>query len=388
MKGNIAADGIAAASQNIMNIVHIIDSDGLNGAEIMLLNLMEEQRRMDLKPVLLSLGDSGTGENSLEAEARKRMLEVIPFRTRRGYSLQGALEIARRARETNAALLHSHGYKGDILVGSLPRKIRHMPMVRTQHGRTSVARLSRIGMYEALDSLIIRGLDAVIEVNEAGLQRRDGKTFVIENGIPELEFDSASAYSADPVVREFCKNSFIIGTLSRLSEEKGLVHLIAALSAVCSRYPRVKCLVLGEGPLKNMLQSLVNEAGLADRVLLAGYRNYAYHYLPCFNIFALPSLTEGLPISLLEAMQAEVPIVATRVGGIPRVLENGRTGVLVRPGDPEELAAAIFALLSDPLGARAMGRHARAAALTNYSSRRMAENYQRVYETVLTKWRN
>lgn len=376
-----------------MKIMHIIDSDGLHGAEIMLLNLMEEQRRMNLKPVLLSLGDIASTENSLEDEAKKRALDVIPFRMGRGYSLHSALAIARIARDENATLIHSHGYKGDVLMGPLPGRIRNMPMVRTQHGRTSTQKLSRIWMYEALDSLIMRGMDAVIQVSDPGGRREHvypvGKrTFVIENGIPELKFDPSSAFSSDPAVREFCKEGFIIGTISRLSEEKGLVHLIDALRILRRHHAGVKTVILGDGPQRRVLQTMVDNAGLSGSILLAGYRNYAYHYLPHFDVFVLPSLTEGLPIVILEAMQAETPIVATRVGGIPALLENGKTGVLVRPGDPAALAAAISGVLSDPRGARAMAENARTVAVTNYSSRRMAESYQLVYETVVTNWRN
>lgn len=267
-------------------------------------------------------------------------------------------------------------------------------MVRTQHGRTSTQKLSWIWMYEALDSLIMRGMDAVIQVSDPGIRRGHdehsgrGRTFVIENGIPELQFDPASVFSSDPAVREFCKDGFIIGTIARLSEEKGLIHLIAALRILCRHHAGVKAVILGDGPQRRFLQTMVDDAGLSGRILFAGYRNYAYHYLPHFDVFVLPSLTEGLPITILEAMQAEVPIVATRVGGIPAVLENGRTGVLVEPGDPSALAEAITGVLSDPRGAQAMGKNARAVAVTNYSSRRMAESYQRVYETVLANWRN
>ena len=374
-----------------MKILHIIDSDGLHGAEIMLLNLMEEQRRMNLEPVLLSFGDSAIKENSLEEEAKKRGLAVIPFRMDRGYSLRSGLAVARIARDAEATLIHSHGYKGDILVGSLPGRIRNIPMVRTQHGRTSTKKLSKIWLYEAVDSLIIRKMDAVVQVNNTvarnghGEDRKEKRTFVVENGIPELKFDPASVYASDPAVREFCNSGFIIGTISRLSEEKGLVHLVAALRILSRHHPGVKAVILGDGPQRRSLQAMVSDAGLSGTVLLAGYRNYAYHYLPRFDVFVLPSLTEGLPIALLEAMQAEVPIVATRVGGIPAVLENGRTGLLVRPGDPGELAAAIAGVLSDPVGARAMGKNAREVALGKYSSRRMAEDYLRVYEKILRK---
>jgi glycosyltransferase involved in cell wall biosynthesis len=377
-----------------MKILHVIDSDGLYGAEIMLLNLMEEQQRMDLIPVLLNICDLDGNENVMHEEIRKRNLTAIHFNMKRGYSLKSALNLVRLARDEQITIIHSHGYKGDILIGSLPNHIRKIPMVRTQHGRTSTKKLSKIWLYEILDKLIMRGMDAVVQVNNSALRREvdhdlaGAKNFIIENGIPELRFDSVTAFQSDSVVREFCKDSFVIGTICRLSEEKGLVNLIAALRILSAQYVNFKVVIIGEGPQRRPLQAMIDDAGLSSKIMLVGYRNNAYQYLPNFNVFALPSLTEGLPITILEAMQAEVPIIATRVGGIPEVLGNGRLGILIRPEDPKALADAITHVWSDPIAAVEMGKNARHVAITKYSSRRMAEDYLRVYEMVLRKRRN
>ncbi len=379
-----------------MKILHVIDSDGLYGAEMMLLNLMEEQRRLNLSPVLLSLGDVDKTDTSLEDEARKRQVEVIPFRMKRGYSLRSAREIVRLAQEQNVTVVHSHGYKGDILLASLPKHVRNMPMIRTQHGRTSTRKLSKIWFYEMLDKLVLRNVDAIVHVNGFDSPRAEGGNpggtvrhqYVIENGIPALTYDPVSAYASDPEVREFCKDGFIIGTICRLSEEKGLVYLISALSLLSAYSKEFRAIIIGEGPDRDLILATARDAGLSQNILITGYRRFAYHYLPKFDVFVIPSLTEGLPITLLEAMQARVPVVASRVGGIPAVLQQGQTGILIEPKDPASLATAIRQVWSDPAAAEGMARKAREVALTKYSSRRMAEDYLRVYESVVGNWRN
>jgi glycosyltransferase involved in cell wall biosynthesis len=372
-----------------MKILHIIDSAGIYGAEIMLLNLMEEQRRMKLFPILVGLSDLGDQNNEMVEEAKKRELPVLQFKMKRGYSLKSAFKLVRIAKESHVDIIHSHGYKGDILVGSLPKRIRGIPMVRTQHGRTSTKKLSKIWFYEALDWLIMKRMAAVVRVNGAEEGHKavnclpDAYSCIIENGIPELKFDPQAVVRTDPEVSEFCKDGFVIGTIARLSEEKGLIHLVDALRILSRHNAAVKAVIVGEGPQRQFLEAMANDAGLTGRILFAGYRDYAYNYLSHFRVFVLPSLTEGLPITILEAMQAEVPIIASRVGGIPSVLENGKTGILVEPGNPNALADAINQVLSDPQGSIQMGKRARDAALTKYSSRRMAEEYQRVYNTIL-----
>src|SRR5271169_5704282 len=265
-----------------MKILHIIDSAGLYGAEIMLLNLMEEQRRMNITPMLISLSDLDCQRNEMVEEAKKRDLTVFQVKIKRGYSLSNAIKLVRQAQEAKVDIIHSHGYKGDILIGSLPRYLRGIPMVRTQHGRTSTKKLSKIWFYEALDWLIMRRLDAVVRVNKADERHRNAgylpgaHSCVIENGIPELKFEADSVLQTDPEVSEFCKDAFVIGTIARLSEEKGLIYLIAALRILFRENATMKAVVIGEGPQRQSLETKVSEAGLSGRILFTGYRDYAY----------------------------------------------------------------------------------------------------------------
>lgn len=367
----------------VLKVLHVIDSDGLYGAEVMLLNLMEEHKKMSLHPILLSI-EGQVNRNGLRAEAKKRGIEAVGLQLSRGYSISKALKIIQCAKDKAVNLIHSHGYKGNILAGSLPRSTRKIPIVSTIHGWTATNKFSKIWFYSMLDRFFLRRMDAVFYVN-GSMSRIGGraKGFVVENGIPELKFDHASALESDSLVREFVSNSFIIGTICRLSEEKGLKHLIKAIRLLSDKHSDIKAIIIGEGPLEGQLRRIISDEALSDKILLAGYREAAFNYLPLFNIFALPSLTEGLPITLLEAMQAEVPIIATRVGGIPSLLEEGKLGLMVEPADAQALADAVEVLRSSPDVATTMVKKARQAALVKYSSRSMAEEYLKAYEDIL-----
>jgi glycosyltransferase involved in cell wall biosynthesis len=372
-----------------MKVMHLIDSAGIYGAEVMLLNLMEEHQAMGLVPLLLSIEPADHScEARLSDEATQRGLDVVKYRSGRGYSWASAVDIMRIAEKQEVSIIHSHGYKGNILIGSIPRFMRKMPVMSTVHGWTSVRKFTKIGLYVLLDRFFLRRMDAIVNVSPATKMRiGKGETFVVENGIPPLKFvDPDSKAEADSFLFEFCREGFILGTISRLSAEKGINYLIEAVKILSSKGVDVKAIVIGEGPQKQHLQKRILDLGLSNRIFLAGYRNNAFHYLPLFDLFVLPSLTEGLPITILEAMQAEVPIIATRVGGIPGLLENGSCGIMVAPGDSEALAKAVTLLSSDTALAQGMAKQAREEALSKYSSRRMAEKYLKIYETVRMRW--
>ncbi|MCK4787020.1 MAG: glycosyltransferase [Desulfobacteraceae bacterium] len=373
-----------------MKIFHIIDSDGIYGAEVMLLNLMQEQRRIGQKPILGSIGDLGEKEKPIENKALRMGLKVKKIRMRRGLNFSGAFKLAKIARDNNVDLFHSHGYKSDILLGLLSQRLRKIAVVRTLHGWTSTKKISKIWIYELLDRFCLRKVDAVVRVNSDSSFKKKGflknvNTFVIENGIPKLNFDRDLVIRNDAETANFCKNNFVIGAIGRLSAEKGFNYLIEAMQHLLINGDDYKLVIIGEGNQRDLLETVIRKAGVLGKVLLAGYKKNATDYLPFFDVFILSSLTEGLPITLLEAMQAKKPIVATSVGGIPKALGNGRHGMIVKPRDPKALADAILFLRNNPDKARKMAQTARNIALSNYSSTRMARDYTKVYNRVLAK---
>ncbi len=376
-----------------MNIFHTIDSAGVYGAEVMLLNLMQEQQKLGLSPLLCSIGDLDENEKPLEVEAKSRELKVSKIRMPRGLKLRSVFKIIKDARYNKADILHLHGYKDTILLSFLPKALRRIPTIRTLHGWTAKKKLSKIWIYECLDRFCLRKIDAVVCVNANFSSQKAGllkgmKISTIENGIAQLSFDRDLILREDCEIAEFCKNAFVIGGIGRLSAEKGFNYLIEAMSNIVSKKPDCKLVLIGEGNQRKELERIIDEKGLAQHVLLSGYKQCASNYLPIFNVFVLPSLTEGLPIVLIEAMQSKTPIVATRVGGVPEVLCEGKYGVLVESGSAEALTDAILNVIENMDAADTMAKKVKEVALSKYSSSRMARDYYRLYNSILKKTYN
>jgi len=373
-----------------MKVLHIIDSGGLYGAEVMLLNLMSEQVALGLKPILVSIGDPAVAEKPLEAEAMQRGLRVELFRMRPGPNIPGALEVLRFARNERADLLHSHGYKGNILFGFLPRFVRRIPVVSTLHGWTWSGGMTRMRIYEWLDSQSLTFVDRVITVSSSmkehpRLKNRRGLAIdVVPNGIPLNSHDSSKdADDLNQNIINFCRQGFTIGAIGRLSPEKDFEALLRVASILTAQGVDIRLVLLGEGRLRAGLETAAKCLGIENKVLMPGYVADAKKYLSSFNLFAMPSLTEGLPMVLLEAMQAAVPIVATRVGGIPEALQEGRCGLLINPECDVELEHAVKDVMQNPAAAKERVAAARQRVDAVYSSRAMAVKYLEIYRSVI-----
>jgi len=371
-----------------MKVLHLIDSGGLYGAEVMLLELMSGQKRLGLEPLLCSMGNPGVGEKPLEREARARGLEVVSIRFRAGLNPFGIRRLLQIARDTQADILHSHGYKGNILAGMIPVGVRGIPMVSTLHGWTNTRRLSMLSLYEWLDRRMLRYRDAVIVVNKrmlydprllnAGIP--PDKLHAVNNGISA---DAAiTAISTQDKITSFARTGFIIGAIGRLSPEKGYEYLLEAIAQLHGRGRDIRLIIAGDGPLMDALKTKSESLGIADIVLFAGYEPDASRYLACFNVLVLSSLSEGLPITLLEAMRAGTPLVATRVGGIPDVITDEQTGLLIEPGQASEVCAAIERLMGDPAAARLLAQAANVEFHTRYTSEKMVRDYLTIYKNV------
>jgi glycosyltransferase involved in cell wall biosynthesis len=258
--------------------------------------------------------------------------------------------------------------------------------------------LSKMKFYARLDKFFLNRFDRVIAVSDSVKQEilnhniSAGKVLTICNGIDTNRFNNPK--KIENVRREFGidKSYKIIGTVGRLSEEKGHIHLLNAATKVFQEYPKVVFLVVGDGPLRNDLEEKasalrqtqhVEKNGPESPFIFAGVRSDMPAIYSLMDIFVLPSLTEGLPMVLLEAMASQKPIVATNVGAIPKVIEHGHSGLLVQPGDTKGLAKAITDLLANPQKAYGLAKNARRKVKQQFSSERMAERYVEVYRDVL-----
>ena len=377
-----------------LKILHIIDSGGLYGAEMVLLNLAAEQQKIDLHPTIASIGERGIEEKPLETEAIKRGLDVVKFRMFPGPNFPGMWQVLRYAQKNAFDVLHSHGYKGDVAFGLIPKKLRKLPLVSTLHGWTSVNGLSKNAIYEWLQKKSLKRVDAVVLVNKAMLSNPKLKDLkginfqVVNNGIPldnppaqqtQVTQQTRPTRNLDKTILNFCQPGHTIVSIGRLSREKGFDILLKSCSRLRQRGLDVKTVIIGEGYLRGELEGLIKTYELQGSVLLPGYCENASRYIPCFNVYAISSHTEGLPMTLLEAMAAGVPVVASSVGGIPSVLDNGRNGYLVPAGDTDALTETLFEVLTNKSEAKAKAQLAAKRVRKHYSSQTMAQKYLSIY---------
>src|SRR3990170_1950650 len=373
-----------------MKVLHIIDSGGLYGTEVMLLNLVDEQIKLGLQPTICSIGKHTISEKPLESEALKRGFKLKKLRMHAGPNIFGAWKILQFAHREHFDLIHTHGYKGRILFGFIPRKVRKLPLVTTLHGWTNTKLLSLLRIYEWLEVKSLKHCDAAVIVSNALRSNPRLKHYkkenlmVINNGIPLSNLENSNnkyndalhlnSYALDPDIKKFCENGFIVGTIGRLSPEKGFHYIIEAISLL-SNTRDIKMLIIGEGPSRAELERLINSLSLSEKVIIAGYRANASKYLPFFDVFVLSSLTEGLPMTILEAMSTKTPIVATKVGGIPEALQDGQGGLLVEPRNPKSLADAILNIRNNRELTEQLISFSHNEVITKYSSKTMAIKY-------------
>jgi glycosyltransferase involved in cell wall biosynthesis len=375
-----------------MRILHLIDSDGIYGAEQVLLYLARETQRRGDECVIGSIRPPATPATPFEELARSWQIEVVPIRIAPRPTPDVVFSLLRIVRGVKADVTHSHGYKANILLGRLPRSVRG-PMMATLHGWTELNGFSVLGLYQRVDRFSMRGMDAVVVVARSILQLPairslgEGRAVLIENGVPPLQERLADQHRAavtdlPAAVTEFVARNPTLVAIGRLSSEKGFDLLLEAFAH--ARIPRsVQLLVIGDGPARDELEQKRLDYSLSDRVMLAGYVGGPDRALANAAGFVMSSLTEGLPLVLLEALQWNVPIVATRVGAIPDLLEGHRRSFLIPASDVAAMSRALERLLADGVPQRSYLARDNDEGAERYSSVRMASEYATVYRRVL-----
>lgn len=368
-----------------IRVLHLIDSGGLYGAERMLLALVEAQQALGIEPMILSAGEPGIEPKAIEMEAERRGLPVKIWRMRAGLNKSETRRICEWAEEWGADVLHSHGYKFNILLGFFGSFKKHVPLVTTLHGYVHAPRFSRMWVYELLDRFVLRKMDRVVLVGESMkkelpfILRGSSRVSVIRNGLKlEDTLQQAEEPIPDYFSDFFAAHDPVILGVGRLSPEKQFGKLVSSFSLLKEEFPNAGLIIAGEGMLREALEKDINRLGLERNVLLPGYCENVPGLMSRAGLLVISSSTEGLPITLLEAMALRVPIVATSVGEIPGVLEDGCSGVLV--GEPEsELTEALFASITEPTAARERSERAYKRVFGELSAASMAEQYATVY---------
>jgi glycosyltransferase involved in cell wall biosynthesis len=211
------------------------------------------------------------------------------------------------------------------------------------------------------------------------------KLCVVPNGIDADAF--ARPNCVGPLRRELGIPAAapVVGTVGRLDEVKRQDLLLRAFASVRRGVPAAHLLLVGDGPQREPLRRLAAELGLSECVHFAGYQSRPERHLHLMSAFALTSRVEGMPLAILEAWAAGVPVVATRVGGVPQMIADGQTGVLIDSGDENALAAALIGLLTDQGRAARIGAAGRARVRERFGLEHMVETYQGHYRDLLAR---
>lgn len=363
-----------------IRVMHLLAPITFAGAERVAVTLLRCLDRDRFEPSVCLQLNARRPDELTARELRRLGLEPETIFLKKTFEWRQVKELAAIIKRERIDVLHTHGYRTDV-TGYLASKLAPVKLVATAHGWITNSRKARF--YHLLQKLALRSFDQVIAVSEpiaAELRRCGVKRLIkIANAV---ELPSAAAESDLRRQLGLAPQAQLIGTVGRLSPEKGLHHLLEAAVKLSADLPEALFLIVGDGPARTELEALSASLGLSGRVIFHGYCADVAQVYPALDLFVLPSLTEGMPMALLEALSYGVPVVATRVGEVPALLGDGR-GRLVSPGRPEELAQAISGLLADPAAARAMAGRARQHLAEHYSLEAWRKQIEGVYEKVL-----
>jgi glycosyltransferase involved in cell wall biosynthesis len=331
-------------------------------------------------------GDPGYAE--IEKKAARYKAPLISIPDRGAWDWRVVKEMLAVCKRERVAIWHGHDYKTNAL-GLLLAKLHPMRLVTTVHGW--VHHTNRTPLYYRIDRLCLPRYERVISVSDDLVEecRKAGvkaeRNLLLENAIDTDEYSRKLAPTAAKAKLGLATDGLLVGACGRLEPEKAFDLLIRSLAVCRDRGLNVRLAIVGEGSDRPRLEGIIRELNLADRVTLAGWQSDVISWFEAMDVFALSSLREGLPNVLLEAMAMGVPAVATRIAGIPKLIEHNRNGLLVTAGDQTELTEALAKLLSDADLRDDLRRAARRTIETRYSFPVRMTKLARIYDDLLAR---
>jgi glycosyltransferase involved in cell wall biosynthesis len=357
-----------------LHILHVTAPGDFGGLESVVLGLAEGTRTRGHRVTVLA-STEGKPSHPFPDSLRARGLDVIV--PPRGYRSDLSTLLA-FSRTEGVDIVHSHGFRSDVLTAMAAGWLEP-GTVTTVHGFTGGA--ARTRLYERIQRLAFRRFDVVVAVS-----RPLYRDLLESRSNPERIHLIPNAYAASRRLLDRIaarrrlgvpSEGALVGWVGRLSREKGAD--VALLSFTHLRHPDWRAAFVGTGPEQHRLGTLGTKLGLDPRVYWVGSQADAASLFPAFDVLCLSSRTEGTPVVIMEAMAASVPVVATGVGGVPELLDDGEAGWLVPPDSPAGLAAALDQVLAGGRGVEKKVCAARERLRREYAPERWVEAYERVY---------
>jgi glycosyltransferase involved in cell wall biosynthesis len=366
-----------------MRIIQIIDSLDWGGAQKLQVIFANQVRSLDVHLTIIALHNRDCGI-SIHADLAAAGAEPIYLPAPRILNIKRLRRILQIIREKNVDLIHSHLTFANIL-GAIVGWLTNTPVIATLHSE----RFDHIDpRWQLMEKWALRyGARKIIAVGQSvisGHNSRLGtkKMLLVPNAVPE--FPAITLEKKKSIRRELVaeSGSILLISVGRLSPPKGYFDLLLSFTTVAREHRNIHLLIVGGGELFADLKAKIDACGMAGRVQLLGQRNDVPDLLMASDIYVSASHWEGLPIVILEALAAGLPIVATEVGDIPQVVIDG-TGILVPSHSPNQLAAAINSLISDPAKTKRLGENAKAHVNENYHPKVWANRIMSIYREVI-----
>jgi L-malate glycosyltransferase len=365
-------------------ICQLLHTLHVGGAEVLATRLgrkLQDQCRF----IYVCLDDAGT----LGRDLRDEGFPVYVLERCRGVDWRCAFRLARILKQEKVDLIQAHQYT-PFFYGLLARLIhRKPPLLFTEHGRhfPDYPRFKR----KVANRLLLQARDRVVAVGQAvrqALINNEGiaaaRIEVVYNGV-EIERDGDAPANSLSVRHElgFAEDDFLILQVARLDYLKDHATAVRLMNRVTAQLPGARLLLVGDGPEQAAIQQLVQSLGLGKHVRFLGLRTDVARLLRSADLFLLTSISEGIPLTIIEAMLARLPVVATQVGGVPEIVIDGETGLLGPAGDDSTLASHVIKLADNHHVRLQMGQQGRQHATARFSERRMHEHYLKLYSEML-----
>jgi glycosyltransferase involved in cell wall biosynthesis len=319
--------------------------------------------------------------------ARRDRVNLILLEQRVKYDPGLIFQARRIIREHGINLVQTHGYKAHVL-GFFLRLFYACPWICFSHGY--IYSNWKMNLFNWIDrKVLLHGSDRVVAVSGSM------KDLLIRNGINKqkirliynaIDTDEAVPTSTREEIKQrhgLTPENKVVGVIGRLNPEKGQMVLLRAMEKTVRSCPDVKVLIIGEGQERSALERFARERGLSEHAIFVGYQAYIADYYQILDLLVLPSLSEGLPNTVLEGMTFGIPVLATSVGGVPEIIQNGN-GVLVPPNDPDALAERMIELLKNDSLRRAIGLKGKSSLYPRFAPDHRARQIIDLYEELLS----
>lgn len=365
-----------------INVLQLMTDSKIGGAERVVLQL---SKGLDINRFTVSiccLAERGP----IFDEAEGAGIKIYSLGIKNRWDFLKILRLVKILKKLNIHILHAHLFHANIL-SRIIGKISNVPIIISTEHIMGIESSLRI-LVNRLTSIFVTKYIVVSEAVGGFLNKnvkiRPSKISTVLNGIEYANFKISL------IAQENFKEQFgittsheVIGTIARLHRQKGHVYLLHAIKKVVEVFPKAKFLVVGDGPLKYKLKELAHKLGIVNNVIFTGNQKDISTILSLINIFVLPSLWEGLPITILEAMAMKKPVVVTNVSGNPEVVIDNITGILVPPKEPILLAEAILRLLRDKDLSLKLGEAGYQRGKEKFGKEQMIANTAMIYDELL-----